>query len=368
MNKQDEVFMQRALELALKAQGRTSPNPIVGAVVVKDGNIIGEGYHQRAGTPHAEVHALAAAGETARGATMYVTLEPCSHYGKTPPCARAVAEAGLKRVVVAVLDPNPLVQGRGLEILNQAGIKTTVGVMEAQARRINEFFFKYITTGRPFVTLKMAMTLDGKVATATGDSKWISNEASRRYVHELRNTYDAVMVGIGTVLKDDPRLNTRLEGTDTRDPIRVIIDSGLDIPLDSQIVQSAPKQPTIVFCGSDSSAVKAGRLEKQGIKIMPLESQSDQIPLHTVFDLLGKMNICSVLVEGGGTINGSIIDHHLADKVHWFIAPKIAGGSSAPSPVGGKGVEQMSAACQIADVDLKMFGDDVLITGYIRNN
>jgi diaminohydroxyphosphoribosylaminopyrimidine deaminase/5-amino-6-(5-phosphoribosylamino)uracil reductase len=366
MYKNDENYMRRAIELALLARGRTSPNPIVGAVIVKDGKIIGKGYHHQAGTPHAEINALTDAGQEARGATMYVTLEPCSHYGKTPPCAHALVEAGLKRVVAAVLDPNPLVGGRGMAILEKAGIETTVGVCEEEAARINEFFFKYITTGRPFVTLKMAMTLDGKIATGTGDSKWISNEKSRTFVHELRNIYDAVMVGIGTVLQDNPRLNTRLERKDCRNPIRVIIDGRLDLPPESYIVQSAASQPTLVFCAEAAPHHKVHLLEESGIKVIKVEGTPEAIALEAVLESLGRMNICSVMVEGGAEINGYLIEHKLADKVHWFIAPKLAGGRKAPSPVGGDGVEQMSAAAMVSKLEVQNFEEDILITGYIN--
>jgi diaminohydroxyphosphoribosylaminopyrimidine deaminase/5-amino-6-(5-phosphoribosylamino)uracil reductase len=364
---QDEIYMKRAIELALRAQGRTSPNPIVGAVIAKDGQIIGEGYHHKAGTPHAEINALSQAGESARGATIYVTLEPCSHYGKTPPCANALVEAGLERVVAAVLDPNPLVRGRGMEILRDAGLKTTVGVCETEAKRINEFFFKYITTGMPFVTLKMAMTLDGKVATKKGDSKWISNDQSRAFVHELRNIYDGVMVGIGTVIKDNPRLNTRLQRKDIRNPVRIIIDGGLDLPLDSFIVQSAAEQPTIVFCAASSaSSPKEHILADKGIKIVKVEGTARKIALESVLKKLGEMNICSVLVEGGPEINGYLLEHNLADKVHWFIAPKLAGGRAAPSPIAGNGVELMSDSWPVRNPQVQKFGDDILITGYIK--
>jgi diaminohydroxyphosphoribosylaminopyrimidine deaminase/5-amino-6-(5-phosphoribosylamino)uracil reductase len=367
MHKQDESYMKRAIELALLAQGRTSPNPIVGAVIVKDGKVIGEGYHHRAGTPHAEINALKEAGDLAKGATIYVTLEPCSHYGKTPPCANALVEVGVKRVVAAVLDPNPLVRGRGMEILKQASIETTVGICENQAKSINEFFFKHITTGMPFVTLKMAMTLDGKVATKNGDSKWISNEQSRSFVHELRNIYDAVMVGIGTVLKDDPRLNTRLGRMDTRNPVRVIIDGGIDLPLDSYIAKSAYSQTTILLCAAGTLNNKAEKLADKGIKIIEVEGTKDQISLEAVLKSLVKMNICSVLVEGGPEINGYLLEHKLADKIYWFIAPKLAGGRQAPSPVGGYGVEYMSDSCRVKNLELQRFGEDIMVTGYINH-
>jgi diaminohydroxyphosphoribosylaminopyrimidine deaminase/5-amino-6-(5-phosphoribosylamino)uracil reductase len=256
--------------LAKKAQGRTNPNPMVGAILVRDGSIVGEGYHKKAGTPHAEVHALNAAGEQARGSVLYVTLEPCSHFGRTPPCAEAVVKAGVKRVVAAILDPNPKVAGRGIEILKKAGVQTKVGVLENEARRLNEVFFKYIKTGLPFVALKTAMSLDGKIAAGSGDSKWITNERSREYVHYLRNVYDAILVGIGTVLKDNPRLNTRLDILDKRDLVRVVIDGNLDIPYDSNIVQTAGEQRTIVFTSAASPEEKLEQLNNYGIEIIRL--------------------------------------------------------------------------------------------------
>ncbi|MGI5921732.1 MAG: bifunctional diaminohydroxyphosphoribosylaminopyrimidine deaminase/5-amino-6-(5-phosphoribosylamino)uracil reductase RibD [Syntrophomonadaceae bacterium] len=362
----DEKYMRRALELAGKALGRTSPNPVVGAVLVKDGRINGEGYHKKAGTPHAEIHALNAAGREAFGSTLYVTLEPCSHYGKTPPCADAIVKAGVKKVVAAILDPNPKVAGRGIEILHKAGIVTQVGLLDNEARRINEVFLKYIQTGLPFVTLKTAMSLDGKIATRTGNSQWITNPVSRTYVHQLRNIYDAILVGIGTVLKDDPLLNTRLEQPETRNPVRIIIDSNLDLPLQSRIVQTAEQQRTMVFTSRTGHAKKAELLKGRGIEIIKLDHQAQQLPIQEILKILGQMEICSVLVEGGGEINGYMIENSLIDKVHWFIAPKIIGGRDAPSPIGGTGIEKMMQAKELHDIEISTFGDDLMITGYLN--
>lgn len=364
MTEADQIYMHRALELASLAIGRTSPNPVVGAVIVKDGKIVGEGYHQKAGTPHAEVHALRAAGEQAAGAAVYVTLEPCSHFGKTPPCADALIEAGVKRVVIACLDPNPKVAGKGRQKLIDAGIETDLGILEAEALRVNEAFFKYIQTGRPFVAMKTAMTLDGKIASKTGDSRWITSTDAREFVHQLRNTYDAILVGIGTVLQDDPLLNTRLEQVDKRDPVRVIIDSLLEMPADSQIARSARQQRSLVFCSAQASEDKQLILEKAGCEIIRLNHQGNFIPLEEVLDYLGSQGICSLLVEGGGQINASFLEARLADKIYSFIAPKIIGGKEAPSPVGGQGLVLMRDAWELSLIEVKRFKKDILITGY----
>ncbi|MCX5779870.1 MAG: bifunctional diaminohydroxyphosphoribosylaminopyrimidine deaminase/5-amino-6-(5-phosphoribosylamino)uracil reductase RibD, partial [Firmicutes bacterium] len=329
---EDQYYMQRALELAARSIGRTSPNPMVGAVIVKNGQIIGEGYHEQAGTPHAEVHALSAAGERSVGATLYVSLEPCSHFGRTPPCVDAVIAAGIIRTVVAVQDPNPMVAGQGINKLRQAGIEVEVGLLQHEAARLNEVFFKYIQTGLPFVAIKTAMTLDGKIAAYTGDSRWITGTSARNYVHQLRNIYDAILVGIGTVLKDDPQLNTRLEDVDTHDPVRIIIDTNLDLPIGSNIVKSAKHQRTIVFCSSEIEMTKRTRLEKMGLETVGLVCAGGLVPLRKVLELLGEMKLCSLLVEAGGEINAYLLANRLADKAYWFIAPKIIGGRQAPSP------------------------------------
>lgn len=361
----DEKYMQKALDLAARAQGRTSPNPMVGAVVVKDNQVIGEGYHMKAGTPHAEIHALQAAGDTACGATLYVNLEPCSHYGRTPPCADAIVQAGVKRVVVAGLDPNPRVSGRGLKILQDAGIETRTGVLEPEAWKLNLAFFKYIQTRTPLVSLKVAMTLDGKIATSTGESRWISGETSRKHVHQLRNVYDAIMVGIGTVLKDDPLLNTRLENEDSRDPIRVIIDSNLDLPHSSKIVKTARQLKTIVFCGQQADTHRKAFLQEAGLTIVQLAADENKLPLEEVLRVLGEMEIMTLLVEGGGEVNGYLIEKGLIDKVYWFIAPKIVGGRESPTPVGGTGILQLKDALFIKSMEIERFDEDILITGFI---
>ncbi|MDD2509736.1 MAG: bifunctional diaminohydroxyphosphoribosylaminopyrimidine deaminase/5-amino-6-(5-phosphoribosylamino)uracil reductase RibD [Syntrophomonas sp.] len=365
-NNDDQRFMQRALELAARARGRTSPNPLVGAVLVKDGQIQGEGYHQKAGSPHAEIHALNAAGpERAKGASIYVSLEPCSHYGRTPPCALALVEAGIAEVVMATLDPNPQVSGRGLHILREAGIKTRVGVLADEARKLNEFFFKYIQSGRPFVSLKLAMTLDGKIATSTGDSRWITGAASREYVHHLRNTYDGIMLGIGTVLKDDPRLNTRLELEGKRDPVRIIIDGRLELPLNSVIALTSHQQRTIIFAAEDSDQEKAKALRDCGLEIIKVGGKADCLDLKEVLDILGKMEILSLLLEGGAEINSNMIENKLVDKLYWFIAPKIIGGRSAPSPLGGEGIKTMNQALKLNSIETRYFEEDILISAYL---
>lgn len=365
---QDEEFMQRALDLATLATGRTNPNPMVGAVIVKDNRIIGEGYHHKAGTPHAEVHALKAAGDNSREATVYVSLEPCSHFGKTPPCADALIKAGVKRVVIAMVDPNPKVAGQGIKRLKNAGVEVEVGVLEKQARRINEVFLKHIQTGKPFVAMKTAMTLDGKIACASGDSKWITNEESRAYVHQLRNTYEAIMVGIGTVLKDDPRLNTRLDVEDLRDPIRVIIDTHLELPVESHIVQSASEQRTIVYCSNRVDQQPIQLLESKGIEVIAINDENGFLPLAEVFKSLYEFGICSLLVEGGGEVNGYLVQHQLVDKLYWFVAPKILGGRESLSPVGGAGIQQMKDAYLLNQIEIQRFGEDVLFTAYPANN
>jgi diaminohydroxyphosphoribosylaminopyrimidine deaminase/5-amino-6-(5-phosphoribosylamino)uracil reductase len=339
---------------------------MVGAVIVKNEQIIGEGYHHKAGTPHAEIHALNEVGYQAVGATLYVTLEPCSHFGRTPPCADAVIKAGIKRVVIATSDPNPQVAGKGIAKLREAGIQVDLGLMEHEACRLNEVFFKYIQTGLPFVALKTAMTLDGKIAASSGDSKWITGEDARHYVHELRNIYDAIMVGIGTVLKDDPFLNTRLEREDTRNPVRIIIDSHLDLPPASNIARSSHEQRTLVFCSSSSDAQKREQLEALGVELISLEMDADLIPLEKVLAILGEMGLCSLLVEGGGEINGYLLRHQLLDKAYWFIAPKIIGGRQAPSPIGGQGIDYMKDAQELKSIELQKFSNDFLLTGYFK--
>jgi len=361
----DEKYMKRAIELAKRALGRTSPNPVVGAVIVQDGQIVGEGYHLLAGTPHAEIHALLKAGERAKGGTLYVTLEPCCHHGKTPPCVDAIIASGIRRVVAAVEDPNPQVSGQGIAKLRSAGIEVEVGVLREEAGRANEFFFKFITTGLPFVAVKTAMTLDGKIATRTGDSRWITGETARRFVHELRNIYDAVLVGVGTVIKDNPMLNTRLNVENKRDPIRIILDGKLEIPMDSQVVLTANHQYTLVVTSRKVDAGRITVLEETGVEVLQVGDNPEEIPLGPLLKELARLGITSILVEGGGQVNASFFEAGLVDKVYWFVAPKICGGKRAPTPVEGTGVEVMDEAIRLKQVQLEQFDDDILISGYL---
>ena len=360
----DELYMQKALELAEQGRGKTSPNPMVGAVIVQENEVVGSGYHHQAGTPHAEVHALKMAGKAGVGATLYVTLEPCCHYGLTPPCSQAIIEAGISRVVVAIRDPNPKVSGQGIASLQRAGIEVEVGVLEAEAKKQNEVFLKYIQTQLPFVLLKAAMTLDGKIASCTGNSQWITNEKSRTYVHQLRRDYDAILVGIGTVLKDDPQLDVRLLEEKGKNPLRIVLDPNLKLPLTSKIAQTAEKQPTIIFCSEKTgSLARIQELEKRQIEVIPLGKNIDQIPLRRMLAILGQRNLTSLLVEGGGEIHASFLAERLADKICWFISPKIIGGKNSPSPVGGLGIPQMKDAIGLQDITTRWFEDDILIEG-----
>lgn len=362
----DEKYMWLALDLAVQGLGRTSPNPLVGAVVVKDGEVIGSGYHHEAGAPHAEINALDSAGERARGAALYVTLEPCSHFGRTPPCTEKIISSGIKKVVVSVLDPNPLMNGGGVKILENAGIKVKVGVLEEKARKINEVFFKFITTGLPFVTLKTAMSLDGKIATHKGHSRWISSEKSREFVHRLRNQVDAVMVGIGTVLTDNPRLNTRLEGQeDVRNPLRIIVDSAGRLPLDARVIKHIADSPVLLFTTELAPLEKLESLSHLGMEILKTRSREGRVDLKEMMKVLGERQITNLLVEGGSTLNYQLMQDNLLDKVMFFIAPKLIGGAEAPTPVGGEGVELMEDVYDLIDLQVKTLGEDILVTGYL---
>lgn len=359
----DSEYMRRAIELAKKAEGFTNPNPMVGAVVVKDGRIIGEGYHERCGELHAERNALASLTESAEGATIYVTLEPCCHYGKTPPCTEAIIEHKLARVVIGSRDPNPLVAGKGAAILRDHGIQVDEDVLREECDEINPIFFHYITKKQPYVTVKYAMTADGKIATKTGASKWITGEESRMEVQHMRHAHMAIMAGIGTVLADDPMLNVRVEGL--KSPVRVICDSKLRIPADSQIVTTAGKYRTIVFCTREASDEKAKELESLGVEIIKVEDQDGQVNLGEVLRNLGQMGIDSVFVEGGGILNDSLMRMGLVDALKVFVAPKIFGGMNAKSPVEGQGISDVASAQIFKLVDMKRIGEDVLLS-YVR--
>ncbi|MBP2635637.1 MAG: ribD [Firmicutes bacterium] len=359
----DEFYMQQALAIARYATGRTSPNPLVGAVIVKDGRIVGQGWHRKAGTPHAEVHALAQAGELAKGATIYVTLEPCSHHGRTGPCADALIEAGVKKVVVAMTDPNPEVAGNGLTRLRAAGIEVVEGVLIAEAIQINEVFLKWITTGMPFGILKTAMTLDGKIAAHTGHSKWITSASAREYVHKLRDIYDGILVGVGTILADNPKLTTRLlEGG--HNPVRIIVDTMARTPLTANVVTDK-EAPTIIAVGREAPVERVEALRKLGVEVLVLEQNTQGVKLRQLFKVLGEKRITSVFIEGGATINASLLADNLIDKVYSFVAPKIIGGKKAPGPVGGNGVDQVDQAIMLENITTQTIGDDILISGYV---
>lgn len=361
----DRTFMKMAMDLAVKARGRTSPNPMVGAVVVKGDIIVGRGYHAKAGTPHAEIHALNEAGEAARGATMYVTLEPCCHYGRTGPCTGAIIESGITRVVTAMADPNPLVSGEGIRVLESAGIEVICGVMEEEALELNEVFLKYITTLRPFVVAKAAVSIDGKIATRSGKSKWITGAAAREYGHQLRDWHDAILVGIGTVLADDPSLTTRLPGGRGRDPVRIILDSRASIPPNARVLTQQSEASTVIAATSGAPPEKVEALRRAGADVI-FVNDGPKVDLDELMSILGGRGITSVLIEGGARVHGSAFTAQIVDKVAWFIAPKIIGGQDAPGPVGGLGVEDLSEAAELERVKVNRLGPDLLVEGYLK--
>lgn len=353
----EEFFMKRAIELAKKGEGFVSPNPLVGAVIVKDSAIIGEGCHERYGELHAERNALKNCTENPSGAEIYVTLEPCCHYGKQPPCTDAIIQSGIKRVIIGSRDPNPLVSGKGASLLRKAGIQVDEDFMRSECDKLNPIFFHYIKTGLPYVALKYAATADGKIATATGKSKWITGEQSRLYVHGLRRKYRAIMAGIGTILADDPMLNCRIENG--RNPIRIICDSRLKIPLESKICQTSRDIETIVVSAVENSEKQAA-LDALGVKTLVLGDNNGRVDIAALMEYLGKNKIDSVLVEGGGTLNFSVLESHLANHIYAFTAPKLFGGEHAKSPVGGKGVSSPSEAFALKRTSVSEVGDDLL--------
>ena len=355
-------YMKLAIQLALQGTGHTSPNPLVGAVIVKDDQIIGQGYHARYGDLHAERAALAACTQSPEGATIYVTLEPCCHHGKQPPCTEAILESGIKHVIIGSRDPNPLVSGKGSRILREHGIEVIEDFMREECDAINAIFFHYIQTGMPYVTLKYAMTMDGRIATRTGASRWITGDKARENVHKDRNRHAAILAGIGTVLTDDPLLNCRIEGG--KDPLRVICDTKLRIPLDSQIVRTAKEIPTIIATGEDldqSISSKLTALKAAGCRILPLPLKDEHLDLHALMESLGKEKIDSVLIEGGSQIAWSALSCGIVNKIQTYIAPKIFGSQEAPGPVGGAGVELPAECFALGTPDIRMLGDDILI-------
>jgi len=361
-------FMECALSLAGLALGYTSPNPAVGAVVVRDGIVVGLGHTQPPGCEHAEIMALQQAGERAKGAALYVTLEPCCHQGRTPPCTKAIIEAGISEVHVAMIDPNPLVLGKGLKQLGEAGIKTYVREDIEKAREINEGYIRYITTGLPFVIAKFAMSLDGKIATKSGDSQWISGEESRKYVHNLRHIVDAVMVGANTVLVDDPQLSARgcsgRGGKAKQQPLRVIVDGKGRTPLEARIFKEPGR--TLMAVAKPFDDGKANQFREAGAEIVELAAKRGEIELEELLKGLGERQVTSVLVEGGNKLFGSLFDQGLVDKVMAFVSPVIVGGSDAKSAVGGDGAKFMAEAHKLSRVKMTAFGDDILISGYLK--
>lgn len=358
--------MKTALSLAEQGRGWTSPNPMVGAVVVKDGQVVGTGFHRRAGGPHAEVHALEEAGHSARGATLYVTLEPCNHTGRTPPCTQAILKSGVSKVVAGMKDPNPEVAGGGLAYLASQGVETVVGVCEEECRRLNEVFVKFVTTSTPFVILKCAATLDGRIATRTGDSKWITSARSRQFVHKIRHAVDAIMVGIGTVNKDNPRLTTRLDDAQGADPIRIVLDTRLSITPEARLLHLSSASGTILATGHSVSPEKRRAIEATGAQILATDCSDGGIDLKRLVERLGKMQITSVLIEGGSSVNGSALRAGIVDKVFMFYAPKICAGDDGVPICRGPGVERMEQSIGLFDVSMHRFDDDVMIEGYVK--
>jgi diaminohydroxyphosphoribosylaminopyrimidine deaminase/5-amino-6-(5-phosphoribosylamino)uracil reductase len=361
----DEKWMKKAIELAKKGVGCVNPNPLVGAVVVKNGRTIGQGYHEHFGGPHAEVNAIESARDDLTDATIYVTLEPCSHFGKTPPCVDVIIRSGFKRVVIGMEDPNPLVSGRGIRKLLEAGIEVTVGVMEKAVSEMNRVFIHFIQKRLPYVTMKTAMTLDGKIATGTGDSKWISCGASREKVHEMRHAAMGIMVGIGTVLADNPRLTTRLKAGKGRDPVRIIVDSKGRIPLDSIIINQKSDAKTIIATTQLATKGKIESLNQMGVEVIITPLRDNRVNLKNLMEQLGHMGIDSILLEGGSTLNWSAIDEGIVDEVVSFINPKIIGGVNAKTPVGGAGYSKVSEGMVFENMTVESIGTDLMIRARI---
>lgn len=358
----DEYYMSLALNLALKGKGKVNPNPLVGAVIVKNGKVIGKGYHERYGKEHAEVNAFNNLSEGADNATIYVTLEPCAHYGKTPPCVNKIIENNIKRVVIGAVDDNPLVTGKGIKKLKSAGIEVKVGVLEEECKKLNEVFFKYISTKRPFVLLKSAMSLDGKISTYSGESKWITSKESREEVHKLRNDFMAILVGVNTIIKDNPRLTCRVE--DGRNPIRIVVDSFLRIPMDSNVIKDKEAR-TIIATTKFAKKDKILSLRNNGIEVLVINSKNNKVDLDELMVKLGELNIDSILLEGGSTLNFSALKQGIVDKIQIYIAPKIIGGEKSKTPVDGQGIDKLKNAFKVRNLSYSKVGSDILLEGYI---
>ncbi len=358
-----EYFMRRAMDLALKAEGQTFPNPLVGALVVKAGKVIAKGYHQKAGLSHAEVEALDAAGRRAKGADLYVTLEPCTHYGKTPPCVDRILEAGIRRVFTGMIDPNPLNNGKGIKLLREHGIKIECGILEDELRKINQPFLKYITLKTPYITVKVGQSLDGKIALKTRESQWITSKPAREYSHSLRRFYDGIMVGVNTVIRDNPSLSG---GKPDRPLTKIVADSSLSTPADSNIFKK-PGEVIIASLREKSGQETESRsLLFAKARILEVKENNGQLNLYDLLKKLGRLGLCNILVEGGGSLIGSFFDYGLVDKVMFFISPKIIGGKDSISSVMGRGISRLDKAVKLKDVKIKMIGEDLLVDGLVK--
>ncbi len=361
ITKQDEIYMKKALSLAKKGRGRTSPNPPVGAVIVKEGKIVGKGYHKKAGGPHAEIFAIEDAKELCKGATIYVTLEPCNHFGKTPPCSKAILDVGIKRVVIGTIDSNPVAKG-GAHFLKKHGLDVEVGCLQQECRYLIAPFIKHVKTRLPWIRSKVAMSLDGRIATRTGDSKWITCERSRQYGHKIRDIVNAILIGKNTLLKDNPSLTTRLPNKKGKDPIRIILASDLNVPLNSKVITQKSDAPTI-FIGVKEKASRETqkKLENTGAKVYLVNGKNGKVDIKSMLKLLGELNIQDLLVEGGAMVHGSFWDEGVIDEAFFFIAPIIIGGEKAPSAIVGEGIEFIKEAHKLTIKELKRIKPDILI-------
>ena len=362
----DNEYMDKALSLAKRAKGFTSPNPCVGAVVVKNGTVVGKGFHKAAGLPHAEVEALNDAGAKAQNATIYVTLEPCNHFGKTPPCTHKIIQAGIKKVVVGCKDPNSDVCGDGIKNLRDNGIEVVCGVLESKAKTLIEDFIWYVNNKKPFVILKCASTLDGKIATSTGDSKWITNEKSRGYVHKIRHEVDAILVGSGTLNADNPSLTSRIKGVKTKDPVRIILDTHLSIKEDAKVLTQNSDARTIIVTGPDMLSAKVGLIKTMGAEHIQIPLKEEKLDLNKLMIKLGEMSILSLLIEGGSIVAGSVLREKIVNKVMFFLAPKFLGSSDGVPLFNGTGPKLIKDAFELKNMNFSQFDNDLLIQGYLK--
>ncbi|MBP5427533.1 MAG: bifunctional diaminohydroxyphosphoribosylaminopyrimidine deaminase/5-amino-6-(5-phosphoribosylamino)uracil reductase RibD [Clostridiales bacterium] len=363
--KEHEFYMAEAIKQAKKGWGATNPNPLVGSVIEKDRKILARGYHEKIGGAHAEINVLKNLVDLrqAKGATLYVNLEPCAHYGKTPPCANRLTELGLKRVVIGMKDPNPKVSGKGIEILKNAGIDVVSGVLEDECTKLNEIFIKYITKKKPFVILKSAMTMDGKISTRIGDTKWITSDKARRYVHKLRDRVASVMIGINTAISDNPALNVRLVDQKGMEPYKIVVDSQGRLPIDCKLIKNMKKEHEVIL--ATTSKVKEKEYVKRGVLVLKLDGPDGKVDLNLLMDKLYELGIDSVLLEGGSTLNASALGSGIVDKVVTIVAPKIVGGECAKTPVGGQGVDFLIDAIRMKDISTRKLGNDIMIEGLI---